>query len=67
MLSALKIDILSALKMTRFQPDCTIFFTHFFSPTGKTLQNPNLATIFNVLSNSRDHIWHFMTEKSASA
>jgi hypothetical protein len=53
MLSALKVSIfhtffstesetLSAMKVTRFQPNFAIFFT-LFSPTVKTLQNPNLG------------------------
>ncbi len=38
-------DPLSALKVKRLQPNFAIFLTCFFSPTVKTLQNPNLARI----------------------
>jgi hypothetical protein len=34
----------SALKVKRFQPNFAIFFTRFFSPTVKALQNPNLGS-----------------------
>ncbi len=56
----------SALKVKRFQPDFTIFFTHFFTNSENATKSDFSQETLIILS-ALKFTWHFMTEKSVSA